>query len=317
MIDQDGNYRNFTGCGNTVNCNNPVVRNFILDCLRYWVTEYHIDGFRLDLASVLVRGEHGEPMENPPLLEAISYDPILGKCKLIAEAWDATGLYQVGTFPSYGRWSDWNGKFRDDVRRFMKSDGGMVETMIHRIQGSSDLFRDRGTNASINFVTAHDGFTLMDIVSYSNKHNEENMEGNLDGTNENFSWNWGSEGDSSDARISTLRRKLIKNAVSILMVSQGVPMILAGDELGRSQCGNNNAYCQDNEISWINWELLKYNDEIYNFFKKIIEFRKAHPILRSKQKFENKVRAGSKYPDISFHGTRAWQIDDSYDRAAY
>ena len=313
MLDKEGNYKNYTGCHNTVNCNNPVVREFILDCLRYWVTEYHIDGFRFDLASVMVRDEHGEPMNNPPIIEAISYDPILRKCKLIAEAWDATGLYQVGTFPSYRRWSDWNGKFRDDLRKFLKGDSGMVGKMIYRIQGSPDIFGDRGASASINFITAHDGFTLMDLVSYSSKHNEENREENSDGTNENYSWNWGCEGATTDVGINSLRRKLIKNAASILMLSQGVPMILVGDELGRSQGGNNNAYCQDNEISWIDWDLLKSNDEIYNYFKKIIEFRKAHPILRSKHRFENKVRAGSKYPDISFHGIKAWQFDDSYD----
>ncbi len=313
MLDSEGNYRDFTGCHNTVNCNNPVVREFILDSLRYWVSEYHIDGFRFDLASVLVRGQDGMPLSNPPLLEAISYDPVLRKCKLIAEAWDATGLYQVGTFPSYGRWSDWNGKFRDDLRRFLKGDGGMVSTMVQRIQGSPEIFENRGPNASINYITSHDGFTLMDLVSYANKHNQDNGEDNIDGTNENFSWNWGCEGPASDLEINNLRKRIIKNAVSILMASQGVPMILAGDEMGRSQNGNNNAYCQDNEISWVNWELLKSNNEIYNFFKNMIKFRMAHPILRRKEWFGGKVRSGSKYPDISFHGLKAWQADDSFE----
>lgn len=313
MLDKEGNYKNFTGCKNTFNCNNPVVRELIVDCLRYWVSEYHIDGFRFDLASVMVRDQNGEPMSNPPILEAISHDPILRNCKLIAEAWDATGLYQVGTFPSYKRWSDWNGKYRDDMRKFLKGDGGMIGTMIQRIQGSPDLFGNRGANASINYVTSHDGFTLMDLVSYSEKHNSDNGEGNIDGTDQNFSWNWGVEGPSEDPEINGLRRRLIKNAVGILMISQGIPMILAGDEMGRTQQGNNNAYCQDNEISWVDWGLLKNNSEIFNFFKKIIKFRMAHPILRSKESFQNRVRVGSKYPDISFHGIRAWQIDDSYD----
>ncbi len=313
MLDSEGSYKDFTGCKNTLNCNHPIVREFILNCLRYWVEEYHIDGFRFDLASAMTRDESGKPMDNPPLLEAISYDPVLKKTKLIAEAWDAVGLYQVGTFPSYGRWSDWNGKFRDDVRRFIKSDSGMVQTMVQRIQGSPDLFGERGPSASVNFVTSHDGFTMMDLVSYSRKHNKDNRENNLDGSNENFSWNWGCEGPTNDPEITGLRKRIIKNAVSILLISQGVPMILAGDEFGRTQRGNNNAHCQDNEVSWLDWRLLKENQELYNFFKRMIEFRKAHPIVRNKDWFESKVRHGSKYPDISFHGTRAGQVDYSHE----
>ena len=311
MLDEEGKYKDFTGCHNTLNCNNPMVREFILNCLRYWVSEYHVDGFRFDLASVLVRGQDGCPMENPPIIEAISFDPILKKCKLIAEAWDATGFYQVGTFPSYKRWADWNGKFRDDARKFLKGDGGMIATMIQRIQGSPDIFGKRGTKASINYVTSHDGFTLNDLVSYANKYNKDNGENNLDGTNENFSWNWGCEGPSDDPKIDNLRKKLIKNALIILMISQGVPMILAGDEMRRSQNGNNNAYCQDNEVTWMNWEFLNSNSEIYDSFRRMICFRMSHPILRNREQFKKIIRAGSKYPDISFHGLKPWQVDDS------
>lgn len=311
MLDEEGKYKNFTGCHNTLNCNNPMVREFILDCLRYWVIEYHIDGFRFDLAAILTRGQDGYPLENPPIIEAISFDPVLKGCKLIAEAWDARGLYQVGTFPSYGRWADWNDKFRDDVRKFLKGDGGMVPTMLKRIQGSPDIFGKSAAKSSINYITSHDGFTLNDLVSYERKHNLDNGEENHDGTDENFSWNWGVEGPTDDTEIESLRKKLIKNALTILMISQGVPMIVAGDEMRRSQNGNNNPYCQDNELTWINWELLKVNSEIFNFFKRMISFRIFHPILRNKEQFEEIIHEGSNYPDISFHGLKPWQIDDS------
>jgi glycogen operon protein len=309
----EGTYRNFSGCYNTVNCNHPVVRQFILDCLRYWVSEYHIDGFRFDLASIMCRDQDGTPLSNPPLVETISYDPVLKNCKLIAEAWDAAGLYQVGYFPSYGRWSEWNGKYRDDLRRFIKSDGGFTEAMVQRIQGSPDLYKGRGTCASINFITCHDGFTLMDLVSYNQKHNKSNGENNMDGSNDNHSWNWGTEGPTDDPAINKLRKRLIKNAVSILMVSHGVPMILAGDEMGRTQNGNNNAYCQDNEVSWIDWNLLNTNKDIFNFFEKIIAFRKKHPILKVKDHFETLDSLGSRYPEVSFHGLKPWEYDCSYD----
>ncbi len=313
MTNSEGNYRSFSGCHNTVNCNHPVVRQFILDCLRYWVSEYHIDGFRFDLASIMCRDQDGTPLGNPPLVEAISFDPVLKKCKLIAEAWDAAGMYQVGGFPSYGRWSEWNGKYRDDLRRFIKSDEGMIEAMVQRIQGSPDLYKGRGTYASINFITCHDGFTLMDLVSYSQKHNKANGENNMDGSNDNHSWNWGFEGVTVDPETNKLRKRLIKNAVSILMLSHGVPMILAGDEIGRTQSGNNNAYCQDNEVSWVNWELLNANKDIYNFFEKMIAFRKAHPILKVKDHYETLDSLGSRYPEISFHGSRPWEYDCSYE----
>lgn len=313
MLTPEGYYYNFSGCGNTLNCNNPIVRNMILDCLRYWAADYHIDGFRFDLASILGRAQDGSPMNSPPLLETLAFDPILGKCKLIAEAWDAGGLYQVGSFPSWGRWAEWNGKYRDDVRKFLKGDSGMVGAMTQRLQGSPDLYpwQKRGTGASINFITAHDGFTLMDLVSYNEKHNEANGEGNADGCNDNYSWNCGGEGPAEDIEINRLRVKQIKNAVAMLLVSQGTPMILSGDEMGNTQWGNNNAYCQDNEIAWLDHRLLETNAETFNFFKKMIAFRKAHPVLRRSTRFQNGDDVGSGYPVISWHGTKACQVDYS------
>jgi len=310
MLTPEGYYYNFSGCGNTLNCNNPIVRSMILDCLRYWVYEYHVDGFRFDLASILGRDQNGAPMANPPLLETLAFDPILGKCKLIAEAWDAGGLYQVGSFPSWGRWAEWNGKYRDDIRKFLKSEGG-TGGMAQRIQGSPDLYGWRGPNASINFITCHDGFTLMDLVSYNGKHNEANGENNRDGGDDNLSWNCGIEGATRDAAVNALRRKQIKNGVTLLMVSRGVPMILYGDEAGRTQEGNNNTYCQDNELAWFDWDLLETNREIFEYFKKIIAFRHAHPVLRSNAFFRNSDYVGSGYADISWHGTNAWNADFS------
>jgi len=317
MLTPDGYYYNFTGCGNTLNCNNPIVRNMILDCLRYWATDYHVDGFRFDLASILGRDQNGAPMHSPPLLETLAFDPILGKCKLIAEAWDAGGLYQVGSFPSWGRWAEWNGKFRDDVRKFLKGDPGLVGAMMQRLQGSPDLYQwqKRGTRASVNFITAHDGFTLMDLVSYNGKHNEANGENNGDGANDNDSWNCGGEGPSADPAVNRLRLKQIKNAVTMLLVSQGTPMILAGDEMGKTQGGNNNAYCQDNETSWLDWRLLDKNAELHDYFKSIIHFRKAHPALRSCHHFGSNASPNG-YPDISWHGTEAWSCDASPESRA-
>ena len=314
MLTPEGYYFNFSGCGNTLNCNNPIVRNMILDCLRHWVADYHIDGFRFDLAAILGRDQSGAPMNNPPLLETLAFDPILGKCKLIAEAWDAGGLYQVGSFPSWGRWAEWNGKYRDELRKFLKGDLGMVEAMIQRLQGSPDLYQWRGTSASVNFITAHDGFTLMDMVSYNEKHNEANGEGNADGENDNDSWNCGLEGPTEDPEVNRLRIKQIKNAAAMLLLSHGMPMILGGDEMGRTQSGNNNAYCQDNELSWIDWTLLDTNAEIVDFYKKMIAFRKAHQVIRSSSHSENKDYIDSGYPDISWHGTKAWQVDPSDER---
>lgn len=309
MLAPDGSYLNFSGCGNTVNCNHPVVRDMVLDCLRYWVAEYHIDGFRFDLASVLGRAQDGSPLSNPPLLESLSYDPILAHVKLIAEAWDAGGLYQVGSFPGYGRWAEWNGKYRDDVRRFLKSDAGMVGKMALRIQGSPDLYEHRSNSASINFITCHDGFTLRDLFTYNAKHNEANGENNNDGANDNYSWNCGVEGDTSEPHIQKMRERQIKNAFAILLVSQGVPMLYMGDEMYRTQHGNNNAYCQDTPLNWLDWTLLEKHENIFRFVRRCIEFRKNHPILRNKHHFQNKDYLGSGKPDITFHGVKAWQPD--------
>jgi len=282
MLDEDGNYKNYSGCGNTINCNHPVVREMILDSLRYWVMEMHVDGFRFDLASILGRGRDGEVLSSPPLLEHIANDPILANVKLIAEAWDAAGLYQVGSFPSWGRWAEWNGKFRDDVRRFVKSDPQMAESISNKLLGSPDVYlqSERTPYHSINFITCHDGFTLNDLVSYNEKHNYANGEENQDGCNDNFSWNCGAEGPTSDKNVLALRKKQMKNLAAILMLSDGVPMILAGDEFCRTQKGNNNAYCQDNEISWVDWSLKEKNFEFFRFFKNLIKLRRYHPILK-------------------------------------
>ena len=309
MLTPGGYYYNFSGCGNTLNCNNPVVRDMVLDCLRYWVAEYHIDGFRFDLASVLGRDPWGAPLANPPLLETLAFDPILGKCKLIAEAWDAGGLYQVGSFPAYGRWAEWNGKYRDAVRKFLKGDMGLVGAMSQCLQGSPEMYQMRGPTASINFITCHDGFTLADLVSYDGKHNEANGEGNRDGSNDNYSWNCGWEGPSDDPGVNALRLRQMKNAMAMLMVSQGVPMILMGDEIGRTQHGNNNAYCLDNPISWVDWTKLDEHSELLRFVRHCIAFRRSHPVLRSRTHFQNRDYVGSGYPDISWHGTRAWYAD--------
>jgi glycogen operon protein len=311
ILTPDGWYYNFSGCGNTLNCNNPIVRSMILDCLRFWAAEYHIDGFRFDLASILGRDQNGAPMSNPPLLESLAFDPILGKCKLIAEAWDAGGLYQVGSFPSWGRWAEWNGRYRDDARKFLLGEGGMAGAMAQRLQGSPDMYswQQRGTNSSINFITCHDGFTLMDMVSYNGKHNEANGENNNDGNNDNLSWNCGWEGPSTDPGVNWLRKQQMKNAAVLLMVSHGVPMILFGDEIGRTQGGNNNSYCQDNELSWFDWSQVDSHGELLGFFKRIIAFRNAHPVLRNNAHFRNCDYVGSGYPDISWHGQKAWYAD--------
>jgi glycogen operon protein len=311
MLTPEGYYFNFSGTGNTLNCNNPVVRNMVLDCLRYWAADYHIDGFRFDLAAILGRDQNGAPLSNPPLLESLAYDPILAKCKLVAEAWDAGGLYQVGSFPAYGRWAEWNGKYRDGVRKFLKGDEGMIGDIAQSIQGWPDLYYYRGPTASINFIACHDGFTLYDLFAYNEKHNEANGENNNDGGNDNHSWNCGVEGETDDPLIKQLRHKQIKNALSILMVSQGVPMILSGDEIGVTKNGNNNTYCHDNELNWMDWGLLEKNADLFNFSKHILHFRRGHPVLRSRTHFQHKDYVGSGYPDISFHGTQAWQPDFS------
>ena len=309
LLEPDGSYYNFSGCGNTMNCNNAVVRNYILDCLRYWVSVYHIDGFRFDLASILSRNSEGKPMTSPPLLETLANDPVLGKTKLIAEAWDAGGLYQVGSFPAWGRWAEWNGKYRDCLRRFIKSGCECGPEMLLRIQGSPDLYANRSAEASINFVTCHDGFTLRDLVSYNEKHNEANGEDNRDGANDNHSWNCGAEGDSEDEAILSLRRRQMKNAAALLLLSRGIPMLLSGDEFCNSQQGNNNAYCQDNAISWLDWNNLEENKDMFAFFKRLLAFRKEHPVIRRKDYFTGINTSG--YPELSFHGERAWELNTS------
>lgn len=309
MLTPDGRYYNFSGTGNTLNCNHPAVRAMVLDCLRYWVSEYHIDGFRFDLASILGRDANGTPLANPPLLEALAHDPVLAQTKLIAEAWDAGGMYQVGSFPAYGRWVEWNGKYRDTLRRFLKGDPGQAWEAAERIQGSPDMYGARGTRASINFITCHDGFTLHDLYSYNRKHNAANGEENRDGTNTNYSWNCGVEGDTADPKINHLRRQMMKNAVAVLLVSQGVPMVMMGDEVGHSKQGNNNTYCHDNALNWLDWGLFEKNTDLFTFFKQMIAFRKAHPILRRREHFSHRDEVGSGYPDISWHTTQPWTTD--------
>lgn len=298
MIDDDGKFMNYSGCGNTMNCNHPVVRSFILDALRYWVTEMHIDGFRFDLASIMGRDENGNVLPNPPIIEHIAKDPVLANTKIIAEAWDAAGLYQVGSFPGE-RWAEWNGKYRDCVRRFVRGDDGMVEEFVTRFLGSPDMYQktNRQPFHSINFITSHDGFTMNDLVSYNNKHNYENGEDNRDGDNNNSSYNYGFEGETDDVEINKIRRRQITNFFTILLLSQGTPMILAGDEFGRTQKGNNNAYCQDSDTSWVNWNLLEKNRGLFEYVKKLILFRKETKLfgLESFREDITNVR-------ISYHG---------------
>lgn len=306
MLTPEGYYFNFSGCGNTMNCNHPIVRQMILDCLRYWVVAYRIDGFRFDLATILGRSEDGSPMSKPPLLESLAFDPILGKVKLIAEAWDAGGMYQVGSFPSWNRWVEWNGKYRDDIRSFLKGDNHMEEAAANRIVGSPDLYSPdtRGHLASVNFITCHDGFTLHDLYTYNYKHNEANGWDNTDGTNDNYSWNCGVEGETDDPEVNKLRKKLMRNAMATLLLSRGVPMLLAGDEFGNTQFGNNNAYCQDNEISWLNWKLLDENRDMFTFVQYLIWFRLTHRVIRM-----DTEKCSMNYPCISMHGLQPFWTD--------
>ncbi len=309
MLTPEGYYWNFSGTGNTLNCNHPIVRNMVLDCLRHWASEYHIDGFRFDLAAILGRDPSGIPLSNPPLVEALAYDPILAKCKLIAEAWDAGGLYQVGSFPAYGRWAEWNGRYRDDMRQFLKGDLGMVGAAAQAVEGSPNLYAWRGASATVNFFCCHDGFTLADLVSYNDKHNDANGWGNTDGGNDDHSWNCGAEGPTDDPGVLALRQQQMKNAFALLLTSRGVPMFLMGDEVARSQQGNNNTYCQDGEINWFDWTQVDQNADLRGFVENCLAFRHAHPVLRSAQHFRHTDYLGSGYPDISWHGTQAWQAD--------
>lgn len=309
ILTPDAHYYNFSGCGNVMNCNHPVVRNFIIDCLRHWAIEYRVDGFRFDLASILGRDQNGAPMANPPILESLAFDPVLGKMKLIAEAWDAGGLYQVGSFPSWNRWAEWNGRYRDDMRSFLKGDDGMAGNAITRITGSRDLYspESRGHKASVNFLTCHDGFTLYDLYSYNEKHNEKNGWNNTDGDNNGHSWNCGAEGETDDPNVNGLRRRLIKNAFAALLCSRGPAMFFAGDEFCNTQFGNNNAYCQDNIISWLDWSRLEEFKEIHDFVRHMIQFRKEHPILRKMTK-----PSSCQFPEISVHNGTPFNASTDY-----
>ena len=309
MLTPDGDYYNFSGTGNTMNCNHPVVRNFVIDCLRYWAAEFHVDGFRFDLAAILSRDEDGAPLPNPPLLQSIAYDPVLRHCRLIAEAWDAGGLYQLGSFPDYGRWSEWNGRYRDTVRRFVKGDEGMVGATAAALAGSSDLYAERGPLASVNFVTCHDGFTLADLVSYDDKHNEANGEANADGAGDNWSWNCGAEGDTDDAEVLALRRRQTRNLLTLLLTSTGVPMLQAGDEMGRSQRGNNNGYCHDSELSWLDWSLAERNADLVRFTRTLLALRRAHPAVRPGQFPTGPAEGSPRGPHVSWHGLRPGDPD--------
>lgn len=309
MLTPDAHYYNFSGCGNVMNCNHPVVRSFIIDCLRHWAIEYRVDGFRFDLASILGRDQNGAPMANPPILESLAFDPVLGKMKLIAEAWDAGGLYQVGSFPSWNRWAEWNGRYRDDMRSFLKGDDGMAGNAITRITGSRDLYspESRGHKASVNFMTCHDGFTLYDLYSYNEKHNEKNGWNNTDGDNNGHSWNCGAEGETDDPNVNGLRRRLIKNAFAALLCSRGPAMFFAGDEFCNTQFGNNNAYCQDNIISWLDWSRLEEFKEIHDFVRHMIQFRKEHPILRKMTK-----PSSCQFLEISVHNGTPFNASTDY-----
>ena len=310
-------YMDYTGCGNTVNCNHPMVDKFIVECLEFWVKEMHVDGFRFDEGSILARDQNGVPMAQPPVIWHIETSGILADSKLIAEAWDAAGLYQIGYFPGY-RCAEWNGIFRDNIRGFIKGDPGLVGSVAMRLAGSADLYEDSGHLPinSINFITCHDGFTLNDLVSYNYKHNEANGENSRDGIDDNLSWNCGVEGETDDPEIENLRKRQIKNFAAILLLSQGVPMITAGDEVRRTQKGNNNGYCQDNEISWFDWELVEKNSEIFRFFKLMIAFRKRYGSLCRRGFFNGEINERG-LADISWHGTKLFEPgwDDPNARA--
>ncbi len=305
---QPAYYTNYSGTGNTLNGNHSVVRRLILDCLRYWVQVMHVDGFRFDLASVLARDERGRPLEDPPILWDIESDPVLAGTKIIAEAWDAAGLYQVGSFIGH-RWAEWNGQFRDDVRRFVKGDNGMVGRLAARLTGSRDLYRqpDREPNRSVNFITCHDGFTLNDLVSYNVKHNEANGEGNRDGNDANFSWNCGVEGPSDDPAVEALRVRQMKNLLTVLFVSQGTPMLLMGDEVRRTQQGNNNAYCQDNALSWFDWSAVEREAGFLRFVQRLIAFSQSHDLFQQ-ERFWEACGAGPG-PCVEWHGVNLGQPD--------
>jgi isoamylase len=297
-------YMDYSGCGNTLNCNHPITEKLIVECLEFWVREMHVDGFRFDEGSILARGQSGEVLAFPPVIWSIELSETLADTKIIAEAWDAAGLYQIGYFPGY-RWAEWNGKYRDDVRRFLKGDPGVVGAVAKRLAGSSDLYETTGHLPinSINFITCHDGFTLNDVVSYNEKHNWDNGEENRDGVSDNMTWNCGVEGPTDDPQIEALRTRQVKNAITILMLSRGVPMFVAGDEVRRTQRGNNNAYCQDNEVSWFDWSLQDRHAEVLRFFTHIIDFRKRMTTVHKPRFFTAAVNARG-VRDLSWHGTK-------------
>ena len=308
LSDDNMHYKDFSGTGNTINANHSIVRRLIIDCLCYWYSEMHVDGFRFDLASVMARDEEGEPLKNPPVLWSIESHPVLAGTKIIAEAWDAAGLYQVGTFIGH-RWAEWNGLFRDDVRRFIRGDPDTVRPLAHRIRASRDFYKQpsREPNRSINFVTCHDGFTLNDLVSYNRKHNEANLHQNKDGNDYNFSWNCGTEGPTDDQEIESLRRRQIRNLMTILFVSQGTPMILMGDEVRRTQNGNNNAYNQDNEISWFDWEGLEKHKGFLRFVRLLIAFTQDLDVFRERVFWE--TGPNPEETKIIWHGVKLNQPD--------
>jgi len=309
-------YKNYSGCGNTVNCNHPVVRSFIMRCLHYWVVEMHVDGFRFDLGSILGRDQNGNLMESPPMLESIAEDPVLRSTKIIAEAWDAGGAYQVGGFPG-GRWAEWNDRYRDDVRKYWRGDPKETRHLATRLSGSSDLYLRDGRKPfhSINFVTSHDGFTLKDLVSYNGKHNKDNGEENRDGGNHDYSYNYGYEGSSSDPVLEGIRERQLKNFFATLLVSLGTPMILGGDEFGRTQGGNNNAYCQDNEISWYDWSLLEKNKNLFQFVKKMIAFRLRHPGFMRPEFYTGRGGNYNATPDITWYNEKG--VSPDWDQIGY
>ena len=315
LSDNKRYYQNYSGCGNTVNCNHPVVRSFIMHCLHYWVVEMHVDGFRFDLGSILGRDQHGRLMESPPMLERIAEDPILSSAKIIAEAWDAGGAYQVGWFPG-GRWAEWNDRYRDNVRKYWRGDPKETRYLATRLSGSSDLYLRDGRKPfhSINFITSHDGFTLKDLVTYNEKHNEDNGEENHDGNDNNYSYNYGAEGPTMDPILEGIREHQLKNFFTTLLISLGTPMILGGDEMGRTQNGNNNAYCQDNEISWYDWSLLEKNKDLFRFVKEMIAFRLRHPGFMRPEFYSGREGDYSATPDISWYNEKGANPD--WDKAS-
>jgi isoamylase len=318
LLDEDGEYLNYSGCGNTVSCNHPLVRDYIMDCLRYWVAVMHIDGFRFDLAAILGRNMKGEIGQDAPLIGRIAEDAVLRDTKLIAEAWDAGGGYLVGSFGDK-RWAEWNGRYRDDVRRYWRGDPGTRGGFASRITGSSDLYHwtGRSPEHTINFITCHDGFTLRDLVSYKRKHNEANGEGNRDGSDDNLSMNFGVEGDTDNPGINALRLRMQKNYIATLFLSLGVPMLLGGDEFGRTQQGNNNAYCQDNEISWYDWGLIEQNQELFRFTREIIAFRKQNPVFQRATYFAGSdPNKPEREPDLEWFSDAGGAVDWNSPRLA-